>query len=515
MRHFRLSPVLAGLLLAGLSPALSGASPSIAQADPSDRPLWLRRPAVSPDGQHIAFVYGGQLWRVPAGGGEALPLTSAEFIADHPVWSPDSRSIAFSANRHGNADVFIMPAKGGEIRRLTTHSQADTPQAFTADGKSVLFTSMRLGDPKVAFGGILSGSSIQLYSIPVTGGRERLIIPTPALDTKPSPDGRFILYTSLNAGENEWRKHAVSEATRDIWVYDTTSENTSPAHDVARRGSRCGVQRRWEIGLLAQRAVRQLQRVEDGLRGRCKAGAAHRAPDASGAFPEPHQPKRPRVWLRRRNLEAGPRREGAAAGRGPHQPGLAARRRLLREDERGGFRDRREPGRLRDRRHRPWRSLRGGRGQRSHPPPHQHAAARAQRELPPGWQGRALCLRTRWPLRRLRDDPRHAGRDLVADAGRFEGNAAHQYDDRCHRACLLAGRPAHRLPRRPHPPRGDGSRDEENRHRHAHRAFPIPTRMATCPSCGRPMAAGWRRRSAPRSPASISRSSTPAARSRR
>ena len=124
MHRFRLSPVLAGLLLAGLSPAPSGASPSIAQ-DPSDRPLWLRHPAVSPDGQSIAFAYGGQLWRVPAGGGEALPLTSAEFIASHPVWSPDSQSIAFSANRHGNADVFVMSAKGGEIKRLTTHSQAD------------------------------------------------------------------------------------------------------------------------------------------------------------------------------------------------------------------------------------------------------------------------------------------------------------------------------------------------------------------------------------------------------
>jgi tricorn protease len=219
----RLSPALACLLLGGLLLA-PGSSPPVARADDANRPLWLRHPAASPDGEHIAFTYLGQLWRVASGGGEAVPLTSAEFMANNPVWSPDSQSIAFSANRHGNADVFIMPSNGGEIRRLTTHSQADTPQAFTPDGNSVLFTSMRLGDPKAAFGGILSGSSIQLYSVPVTGGRERLIIPTPALDTKPSPNGRFILYTSLNGPENEWRKHAVSGATRDIWVYDTTAK---------------------------------------------------------------------------------------------------------------------------------------------------------------------------------------------------------------------------------------------------------------------------------------------------
>jgi tricorn protease len=224
MRRFRLSPSSAGLLLAGLLLTLGGVPQAMAQADPSNRPLWLRHPAVSPDGQHIAFVYGGQLWRVPAGGGEAVALTGAEFSASDPVWSPDSRSIAFSANRHGNADVFVMSAKGGEIRRLTTHSQADTPHAFSPDGKSVLFSSMRLGDPKVAFGGQLMGASIQLYSIPATGGRERLVIPIPALGASPGPDGRFILYTSLNAPENEWRKHAVSEATRDIWVYDTTAK---------------------------------------------------------------------------------------------------------------------------------------------------------------------------------------------------------------------------------------------------------------------------------------------------
>ena len=83
MRRFRPSP--AGTLLAGLLLTLGGAPQAVAQDDPSDRPLWLRHSAVSPDGQHIAFVYGGQIWRVPAGGGEALPLTSALFYATQPV----------------------------------------------------------------------------------------------------------------------------------------------------------------------------------------------------------------------------------------------------------------------------------------------------------------------------------------------------------------------------------------------------------------------------------------------
>ena len=189
----------------------------IAEANPN----WLRQPAVSPDGKQIAFIYSGQLWRMPAEGGEAVPLTSALFRAGNPVWSPDSRTIAFSADRHGNPDVFTISAAGGEITRLTSHSMLDTPQAFSSDGKSLYFNSMRLGDPKVNFGGVLMGTSLQLYQIPLQGGRERLEIALPALDVSRSPDGRFFLYTNFKSSESEWRKHAVSEATRDIWLYDS------------------------------------------------------------------------------------------------------------------------------------------------------------------------------------------------------------------------------------------------------------------------------------------------------
>ena len=40
-----------------------------------DNPLWLRRPAISPDGQTILFTYKGDIYSVPASGGTAIPLT--------------------------------------------------------------------------------------------------------------------------------------------------------------------------------------------------------------------------------------------------------------------------------------------------------------------------------------------------------------------------------------------------------------------------------------------------------
>ena len=183
-------------------------------------PLWIRYPAVSPDGRTIAFAYGGQIWRVAAEGGEAVPLTSGDFYSTRPVWSPDGARLAFGCKRHGNMDVFVMPATGGEIVRLTEHSSDDLPFAFSRDGALVFFASARLGGTNTVLAGTYH-SSDQLYTVPAAGGRTRRVLDTPALEVSVSPDGKRLLYENRPVYENEWRKGAVSAGTRDIWLYDT------------------------------------------------------------------------------------------------------------------------------------------------------------------------------------------------------------------------------------------------------------------------------------------------------
>jgi len=185
-------------------------------------PLWLRYPAVSPDGSTICFAYGGQIWRVASSGGEATPLTSGDYYSTRPVWSPDGQSVAFASKRHGNFDVFIMPASGGEIKRLTYHSANDLPYTFTPDGRSIYFSSSRLGTPQTVLVGTYAESD-QLYTVPTEGGSTRLVLPTPALDVAVSPDGKHLLYDNVPVYENEFRKGAVSAGTRDIWLYDLTT----------------------------------------------------------------------------------------------------------------------------------------------------------------------------------------------------------------------------------------------------------------------------------------------------
>ena len=160
---------------------------SVATTAAQDNPLWLRYPAISPDGQTLLFEYKGDIWSVPAAGGNATPLTLSESYEFAPVWSHDGKSIAFASDRYGNFDVFVMPAGGGESKRLTFHSTREVPSTFSADDKAVLFNAARQDlATHVQFP---TGGMVELYSVPASGGRVSLVLTTPALDATVNSTG--------------------------------------------------------------------------------------------------------------------------------------------------------------------------------------------------------------------------------------------------------------------------------------------------------------------------------------
>ena len=184
-----------------------------------DNPLWMRHPALSPDGKIIAFSYQGDIYTMPMQGGEARAITIHEAYESHPVWSPNSDTLAFASNRYGNDDVFIVSAKGGSPTRLTYYSAADTPYDFSPDGKNVLFGSTRQDDVK----SVLFPSRVlsELYSVSRSGGRVDQIMTTPAELAQYSNDGALIYFHDRKGYEDEYRKHHTSSVTRDIWSYNT------------------------------------------------------------------------------------------------------------------------------------------------------------------------------------------------------------------------------------------------------------------------------------------------------
>lgn len=76
-------------------------------------PLWLRYPAISPDGNTIVFSYKGDLYKVPATGGTAVALTLHEAY-DYIPWdfSTDDRNVIFGSPRNDVASSTRFPSNG-------------------------------------------------------------------------------------------------------------------------------------------------------------------------------------------------------------------------------------------------------------------------------------------------------------------------------------------------------------------------------------------------------------------
>ncbi|AXY72852.1 peptidase S41 [Paraflavitalea soli] len=198
----------------------------IARSLPAQQnPQWLRYPAISPDGSTIVFTYHGDIYKVGAAGGEAVPLVIHGAYDFMPVWSHDGRYIAFASDRYGNFDVFIVPVSGGAARRLTWYSGDEFPYDFTAKDEAVLFGTVRMDAP--ANRQFPSDALQELYKVPVEGGRTRQVLTTTAEDAKVSKDGRYIIYHDRKGRENPWRKHQLSSVTRDIWIYDSVTQSHS------------------------------------------------------------------------------------------------------------------------------------------------------------------------------------------------------------------------------------------------------------------------------------------------
>jgi Tol biopolymer transport system component/C-terminal processing protease CtpA/Prc len=184
---------------------------------------WMRYPSISPDGKTIAFAYQGDIFTVSVEGGEAKQITSHVAYDYMPVWSNDSRKLAFASNRHGNFDVFMVDRDGGVPTRLTYHSMHDYPYAFDPTDAKVFYLSGRLDDYRsIQFPSTMFG---ELYEVSISGGRESQFLSVCAEDLNFSKDGTQLLFHDRKGYEDEWRKHHVSSVTRDIILYDLKNKN--------------------------------------------------------------------------------------------------------------------------------------------------------------------------------------------------------------------------------------------------------------------------------------------------
>ncbi|HEX9252519.1 MAG TPA: peptidase S41, partial [Ignavibacteriaceae bacterium] len=89
----------------------------------------------------IVFTYENDLWLVNSNGGTATRLTSFPGNEFSAKFSPDGKSIAFTAGYDGTYSVYVMPSEGGEPVRLTYTPSSAQSIAWTPDGKRIVFRS--------------------------------------------------------------------------------------------------------------------------------------------------------------------------------------------------------------------------------------------------------------------------------------------------------------------------------------------------------------------------------------
>ena len=109
--------------------------------------------ACSPRGDRIAFTAnrGGNrdIYLIDIDGTGEVRLTT-DVAKDHaPAWSPDGQRIAFRSERSGDPEIFVVNGDGSGLARLTDSPGRDDNPAWSPDGNRIAFTSTRDGLPAI------------------------------------------------------------------------------------------------------------------------------------------------------------------------------------------------------------------------------------------------------------------------------------------------------------------------------------------------------------------------------
>jgi Tol biopolymer transport system component/C-terminal processing protease CtpA/Prc len=186
--------------------------PSAAPAAEAPAPLpSFAEPSISPDHREIAFVSGGDIWSVPAGGGAAHLLAAVDGTASRPLYSPDGKRLAFVSSRPGAYGIYLLTIAGGTLTRLTHNDALPELDGWSPDGGSIYFAT---NENNIAYFGDVMRVAAD-GGTPVRAIGERFVN---AMEAAPSPDGRTIAF--VRNGFVQWWRRGHSHIDQDEIVLD-------------------------------------------------------------------------------------------------------------------------------------------------------------------------------------------------------------------------------------------------------------------------------------------------------
>ena len=167
--------------------------------------------------RHLSLVmaYGASVGTTAvAAAPQATPAPAPRPIRNgtFPVVSPDGRLVAFTSDRSGSEDVYVIASDGTNERRVTTTPDAEGNLAWTPDGKRILFVTFK-------------DDRSRLFAIEPTGTNVEELAVVPGRAPTLSPDGKRLLYmagtwtaTVLTVADRDGSNpHAITDGSSVAW----------------------------------------------------------------------------------------------------------------------------------------------------------------------------------------------------------------------------------------------------------------------------------------------------------
>ncbi len=179
-------------------PHVADVKSEIRAADPAGQVDY----ALAPNGKRTLFSARGDIFSVPTENGATRNLTMSQGAdEDHPAWSPDGRTIAYTTDAGGSQQIAIRPAEGGPEKILTSFADGYFyGPVFSPDGKTLAFSD---GTHRLWIVGTDAGKPKQVAQDKLNEIHDQAF----------SPDGRWLAFSMSAIGRR-----------RDLVLYELATE---------------------------------------------------------------------------------------------------------------------------------------------------------------------------------------------------------------------------------------------------------------------------------------------------